>query len=285
MPLSVEEMLADARKLNFEAAERPAGRCRRRTSSRSTRRSVTEMLGENGGALTFLLCFDQEDAALVQFEIGGTTLSPLESFDHDEAAVEAACSFVRLPDELQPPYAKGARMHVLVRRASREFFELSFKLEKMRSPVFRIRCAPGRDFLAVRTPALKQVLAGNVDFKNLAEYLAAFEAAGQRAGKCCVCLERDSMVVYHTCKHVVYCVECNLENSKCPVCKQESAHSLTARFRSPLCMGCAHKQCTEVGALFWPCACMVACWPSGERLVRCPHCDVPIRRRCQVFIA
>ncbi|KAI6243322.1 hypothetical protein M3Y99_00126500 [Aphelenchoides fujianensis] len=253
-----------------------------------SQRSVTEMLGKDGEALTFLLFFDQPPGPEgARLEIGGTTLSPLESFDHDEAEIEAACSFVEFPAKLkalQPPYEKGTKMHVLVRRASREFFELSFKIEKVRSPVFAIRSAPGHDFIAIRTPSLKQVLAGFIDFKNLEEYLAAFESTGQHAGKCCVCLERDSMVVYDTCKHAVYCVECNLPNTKCPICSQESERSVTARFRSPICMGCPHKRCTEVGALFWPCACMVTCWPSGEHLVRCPHCEAPIRRRCQVFI-
>ncbi|KAI6242289.1 hypothetical protein M3Y99_00242900 [Aphelenchoides fujianensis] len=255
-----------------------------------SQRSVTEMLGKNGEALTFLLFFDQPpEPEGARLEIGGTTLSPLESFDHDETEIEAACSLVEFSDKLkalQPPYRKGTRMHVLVRRDNRDFFELSFKIEKVRSPVFTIRCPPGRDFIAIRTPSLKQVLAGNIDFKNLEEYLTATDKSGQHAGKCCVCMERDSMVVYDTCKHVVYCTDakCNLEKSTCPICLQESTHSATAKFRSPLCMGCAHKRCTEVGALFWPCACMVACWPSGEHLVRCPNCDALIRRRCQVFI-
>ncbi|KAI6243387.1 hypothetical protein M3Y99_00133300 [Aphelenchoides fujianensis] len=249
-------------------------------------RSVTEMLGKNGEALTFLLFFDQDDGVPVNLEVGGTTLSPLESFDHDDAQVEAACSFVGFSDKLktlQPPYKKGTKMHVLVRRASREFFELSFKIEKVRSPVFAIRSAPGRDFLAVRTPALKQ-LAGNIDFKNLEEYLAAFEATGPPGNRCGHCRQRCAAVIFR-CNHAAFCIECDrrYRTSVCPHCNEESSTGVPVR-RSLYCMACPHKTCTRVGAFFQPCFCMVACQPEAARAARCPNCDIPIEEVVNVRV-
>ncbi|KAI6242318.1 hypothetical protein M3Y99_00246900 [Aphelenchoides fujianensis] len=250
-------------------------------------RSVTEMLGERGEALTFVLFFDQEDGAPVKLEVGGTALSPLESFDHDDAAVEAACSFVRFPEKLkalQPPYKKGTKMHVLVRRDSREFFELSFKIEKVRSPVFVIHSPPGRDFLAVRTPELKQVLAGNIDFKNLEEYLAAFHAHGPPGNRCGHCRQRCAAVIFR-CNHATFCLDCDrrYRTSVCPHCNEESGTGVPVR-RSLYCMACPHKTCTRVGAFFQPCFCMVACQPAAARATHCPNCGIPIEEVVNVRV-
>ncbi|KAI6206408.1 Ankyrin repeat protein 2 [Aphelenchoides besseyi] len=248
-----------------------------------SRQSVSEMLGKDLNLLNYVILFNEDSGD--GFRFGASAVSPKDTYDYED--MDEVCTFVDFgseePAELKPPYRKNTRLYLTIRRSNNaSYFELTFKVNKSRSGVYALSCKPGNDYLAITCENSKLLISGLINILNTAEYLMMITE--QRQGRCVVCYDRPATIILTNCNHVVFCEECDPENTKCPICLVESDESVSVNKQSIYCMGCMHKKCESIQAFYWPCRCMCTCWESSKGMTICPLCSAPIQASRQVYV-
>ncbi|KAI6240972.1 hypothetical protein M3Y99_00407000 [Aphelenchoides fujianensis] len=121
----------------------------------------------------------------VEFEIGTSTCSPKETFNHYN--IERFCKFAKI----ERPRSRTAESALPSRH-----LHISLKVNGDRSETFVFYTKPGSDYIAVRCTDTKHLMSGYIDFKNKEECLAAMDGGG-------LCVEEPTVVMM-TCGHAVF---------------------------------------------------------------------------------